>query len=75
VLTATALSVLVPLLKDTGQITTPFGQLVIAAATIVDFGTILLLSLLFSREATRLTILRRDEPAAEVVVSPLCSAR
>jgi Kef-type K+ transport system membrane component KefB len=52
VLTATALSVLVPLLKDTGQITTPFGQLVIAAATIVDFGTILLLSLLFSREAT-----------------------
>lgn len=52
VLSATALSVLVPLLKDTGQITTPFGQLVIAAATIVDFGTVLLLSLLFSREAT-----------------------
>lgn len=52
VLTATALSVLVPLLKDTGQIATPFGQLVITAATIVDFGTILLLSLLFSREAT-----------------------
>jgi Kef-type K+ transport system membrane component KefB len=51
-LSATALSVLVPLLKDTGQITTPFGQLVIAAATIVDFGTVLLLSLLFSREAT-----------------------
>ncbi len=52
VLSATALSVLVPLLKDTEQITTPFGQLVIAAATIVDFGTVLLLSLLFSREAT-----------------------
>jgi Kef-type K+ transport system membrane component KefB len=52
VLSATALSVLVPLLKDTGQITTPFGQLVIAAATIVDFGTVLLLSLLFSRAAT-----------------------
>lgn len=51
VLTATALSVLVPLLKDSGQIATPFGQLVITAATIVDFGTILLLSLLFSREA------------------------
>jgi Kef-type K+ transport system membrane component KefB len=57
VLTATALSVLVPLLKDTGQIATPFGQLVIAAATIVDFGTILLLSLLFSREATSTTTL------------------
>src|SRR5262245_10211206 len=55
VLTATALSVLVPLLKDTGQIATSFGQLVITAATIVDFGTILLLSLLFSREATSTT--------------------
>jgi Kef-type K+ transport system membrane component KefB len=55
VLTATALSVLVPLLKDSDQIATPFGQLVITAATIVDFGTILLLSVLFSREATSTT--------------------
>jgi Kef-type K+ transport system membrane component KefB len=30
-ISTTALSVLAPLLKDTGQITTPFGQLVIAA--------------------------------------------
>jgi Kef-type K+ transport system membrane component KefB len=55
VLSATALSVLVPLLKDTDQIATPFGQLVIAAASIADFATILLLSLLFSREATSTT--------------------
>lgn len=54
VLSATALSVLVPLLKDTNQIATPFGQLVIAAATIVDLSTVLLLSLLFSREATNI---------------------
>ena len=52
VLSATSLGILIPLLKDTGQTSTNFGQLVIAAATIADFGTILLLSLLFSREAT-----------------------
>lgn len=51
-LSATALAILVPLLKDTGQIATPLGQLVIAGATIVDVGTVLLLSLLFSREAS-----------------------
>lgn len=52
VLSATALAVLLPLLKDSGQIGGAFGQLVIAAATIMDISTILLLSLLFSREAT-----------------------
>ena len=52
ILTATSLGVLVPLLKDTGEISTPFGQLVIAAASIADFGAIILLSLFFSREAT-----------------------
>jgi Kef-type K+ transport system membrane component KefB len=52
ILTATSLGVLVPLLKDTGEISTSFGQLVIAAASIADFGAIILLSLFFSREAT-----------------------
>jgi Kef-type K+ transport system membrane component KefB len=52
ILTATSLGVLVPLLKDTGEIATSFGQLVIAAASIADFGAIILLSLFFSREAT-----------------------
>jgi Kef-type K+ transport system membrane component KefB len=50
VLAATALGVLLPVLKDAGVAETPFGQLVIASATIADFGTILLLSLLFSRQ-------------------------
>jgi Kef-type K+ transport system membrane component KefB len=54
VLSATALSVLIPALKDTGLIASDFGQLVIAAATIADFATIILLSLFFSREATSL---------------------
>jgi Kef-type K+ transport system membrane component KefB len=51
ILTATSLGVLVPLLKDTGEISTSFGQLVIAAASIADFGAIILLSPFFSREA------------------------
>ena len=49
-LSATALGVVAPVLKDAGESTTDFGQLIIASASIADFGTILLLSLLFSRE-------------------------
>lgn len=52
VLSATALGVVVPLLKDAGEASSPFGQLVIAAASVADFGTVVLLSLLFSAEAT-----------------------
>ncbi len=51
VLSATALAVIVPVLKDTGQLETDFGQTVVVAASLADFGTIILLSLLFSREA------------------------
>jgi Kef-type K+ transport system membrane component KefB len=54
-LSATSLGVLVPVLKDSGQITSRFGQLVIAAGSIADFGAVILLSLLFSREATSTT--------------------
>ncbi|MBE7470217.1 MAG: cation:proton antiporter [Anaerolineae bacterium] len=54
VLSATALSVLIPALKDTGLIASDFGQLAIAAASIADFATIILLSLFFSREASGL---------------------
>jgi Kef-type K+ transport system membrane component KefB len=49
-LSATALGVVAPVLKDAGESTTDFGQLIIAAASVADFGSILLLSLLFSRE-------------------------
>ncbi len=52
VLCATSLGVVIPVLKDAGQSTTTFGQLVIAGASIADFATIVLLSLFFSREAT-----------------------
>jgi Kef-type K+ transport system membrane component KefB len=50
ILCATSLGVLIPVLKDAGQISTPFGQLVIAAGSIADFGAIILLSLFFSGE-------------------------
>jgi Kef-type K+ transport system membrane component KefB len=48
VLVATSLGVIVPVLKDSGNISTSFGQLIIAAASIADFGAIILLSLFFS---------------------------
>jgi Kef-type K+ transport system membrane component KefB len=50
ILVATSLGVIIPVLKDAGEIATPFGQLVVAAGSIADFGAIILLSLLFSGE-------------------------
>ncbi|HEX2085913.1 MAG TPA: cation:proton antiporter [Solirubrobacteraceae bacterium] len=50
ILCATSLGVVVPVLKDAGEISSPFGQLMVAAASIADFGAIILLSLFFSGE-------------------------
>ena len=50
ILSATSLGVIIPVLKDAGEISTPFGQLVVAAGTIADFGAIILLSILFTGE-------------------------
>jgi Kef-type K+ transport system membrane component KefB len=50
ILCSTSLGVLVPVLKDSGQLSTTFGQLIIAAASIADFGAIILLSVFFSGE-------------------------
>ena len=55
VLSATSLGIVIPVLKDRGQSGSTFGQLVIAGATIADFATIILLSLLFSRDARSTT--------------------
>jgi Kef-type K+ transport system membrane component KefB len=52
ILVATSLGVVVPVLKDSGRASSMLGQLVIAAASIADFGAVILLSLFFSREAT-----------------------
>jgi Kef-type K+ transport system membrane component KefB len=50
ILCATSLGVVLAVLKDSGEVASPFGQLVIAAGSIADFGAIILLSLFFSGE-------------------------
>jgi len=55
ILVATSLGIVVPVLKDAGRSSSMLGQLVIAAASIADFGAVILLSLLFSRESTSTT--------------------
>lgn len=52
ILLATSLGLVVPVLKDAQQASTSFGQLVIAASSLADFGAVILLSLFFSREAS-----------------------
>jgi Kef-type K+ transport system membrane component KefB len=51
ILSATGLGVILPILKDAGQTATPFGQVVIAGASIAEVGPIVLLSLFFSGES------------------------
>jgi Kef-type K+ transport system membrane component KefB len=48
ILAATSFGIVVAVLKDAGQTGTPFGQLVIAGASLADFATVILLSLFFS---------------------------
>src|SRR3954453_22454568 len=50
ILCSTSLGVLGPVLKDAGESGSTFGQLIIAAASIADFGAIILLSIFFSGE-------------------------
>jgi Kef-type K+ transport system membrane component KefB len=50
ILCATSLGVIVPVLKDAGELESRFGQLVLASASIADFGAVILLSFFFSGE-------------------------
>ncbi len=54
ILVATSLGVVVPVLKDAGRLSSDLGQLVIAAASVADFGAVILLSLFFSGESAGL---------------------
>jgi Kef-type K+ transport system membrane component KefB len=47
-LASSAIGIVIPLLKDAGQMGTPFGQAVVVAISIADFGMVLMLALLFS---------------------------
>lgn len=51
ILSATSLGVILPVLKDAGQVDTPFGQVVVAGASIAEVVPIVLLSLLFSEHS------------------------
>ena len=48
ILVATSLGVILPPLKGAGEVDTPFGQLSILSATLAEFGSLLLLTALFS---------------------------
>jgi Kef-type K+ transport system membrane component KefB len=50
-LSATSVGIVVPILKDAGQIESSFGQTVVAGSSIAEIATIVLLSLFFSEEA------------------------
>jgi Kef-type K+ transport system membrane component KefB len=51
-LLATSLGLVIPVLKEGDLTTTPFGRLVIVGSTLGEFAAVLLLSLLFSRDAS-----------------------
>jgi Kef-type K+ transport system membrane component KefB len=55
-LSATSLGIVVPVLKDAGEVDTPFGQLVVVGASIAEIAPIVLLSLFFSGEAAGLGV-------------------
>jgi Kef-type K+ transport system membrane component KefB len=55
VLVSISLGVIVPVLKDSNHASSSFGQLVIAEASIAEFGAIILLSLFFSGKSSTST--------------------
>lgn len=71
VLGATALGIVIPVLKDAGELTSSLGQLVTGNATLGEFGSIILLSLFFSGHAnntgTTIVLLGWTASAAAVV--------
>jgi Kef-type K+ transport system membrane component KefB len=78
ILAATGLGVVLPVLKDAGQLATGFGRTVISNATIAEFATIVLLALLFSTnglgpvaEAGLLVVLGLVAAAAAIALARL----
>src|SRR5262249_2446564 len=51
ILSATGLGIILPILKDAGETSTAFGQVIVAGASIAEVGPIVLLSLFFSDKA------------------------
>jgi Kef-type K+ transport system membrane component KefB len=55
-LVASTLGVLVPVLRDAGEIASEFGQLVVVAGSVGEFGSLLLLTILFSAQPESTTV-------------------
>jgi Kef-type K+ transport system membrane component KefB len=51
-LASTSLGLIVPVVRDAGEIDSEFGQVVLATASLAEFGTILLVSLFFSTSSS-----------------------
>ncbi len=51
-LASTSLGLVVPVLRDAGEVETGFGQIVLAGSSVAEFATVLLVSLFFSTSAT-----------------------
>jgi Kef-type K+ transport system membrane component KefB len=52
IVSATALGVVIPVLRDAGAINTAVGQTIVVGATVAEFSAVLLLSLLFGGEGS-----------------------
>jgi Kef-type K+ transport system membrane component KefB len=52
VLASTSLGLIVPVVRDAGEIDSKFGQVILASASLAEFGTILLVSLFFSTSSS-----------------------
>ena len=50
-LTASSLGILVPMMRDAGEIESDFGQLVVMAGSVGKFGSLLLLTVMFSADS------------------------
>ena len=50
-LTSSSLGIVVPVVRDAGEINSDFGQLTVMAATVGEFASLLLLTILFSADA------------------------
>jgi Kef-type K+ transport system membrane component KefB len=50
-LTSSSLGVLVPVIRDSGDLNTDFGQLTVLAGTVGEFASLLLLTIMFSADA------------------------
>ncbi len=51
-LSATSVGIIIPVLRDTGQLDSPTGTFTVAGATVAEFATIALLGVFFSGPGT-----------------------